>query len=75
MWIDLSSIYFLYSIDPRAVWKGQLALLICVAAAAVVAVIPFNPQSRGLRWLKGCGVAGIVVLAALQIAVLIRYLF
>jgi len=28
--IDLSVLYPLYSIDPRAVWKGQLALLLTV---------------------------------------------
>jgi hypothetical protein len=74
LWVDLSPLYFLYSIDPRAVWKGQLALLIGVAAAAAMMVIPLNPESLGLRWLKRCGIAGIVVLAALLFAVLIRYL-
>ena len=73
--IDLSPAYFLYSIDPRAVWKGQLALLIAVAGAAIVMVIPPNPDSRGLLWLKRCGVAGIAIMAVLQFAVLIRYLF
>jgi hypothetical protein len=73
--MDLSLLYPLYSIDPRAVWKGQLALLIAVAAATAVVVIPLNPQSRGLRWLKICGVGGIALMVALQFALLIRYLF
>ena len=73
--IDLSVLYPLYSIDPRAVWKGQLALLLTVGAAATVTLIPLDPQSRGLRWLRRCGVAGIAVMVALQFAVLIRYLF
>ena len=73
--IDLSAIYPLYSIDPRAVWKGQFALLLAVGAAAAVVVIPLNPDSRGLRSLKRCGVAGIAVMGALQFALLIRYLF
>jgi hypothetical protein len=73
--IDLSFLYPLYSLDPRAVWKGQLALLIAVAAAAAVLVIPIDAESRALRWLKRCGVAGIMFLGALQFALLIRYLF
>jgi hypothetical protein len=73
--IDLSALYPLYSIDPRAVWKGQLALLLAVGAAAAVMVIPVDPDSPGLRWLKRCGVAGIAVMVVLQFAVLIRYLF
>jgi hypothetical protein len=73
--IDLSPLYPLYSIDPRAVWKGQLALLIAVAGAAIVMVIPLNPESRDLLWLKRCGVAGIAIMAVLQFAVLICYLF
>ena len=73
--IDLSVLYPLYSIDPRAVWKGQLALLLAVGAAATVTLIPLDPQSRGLRWLRRCGVAGIAVMVALQFAILIRYLF
>ena len=75
MTIDLSFFYPLYSIDPRAVWKGQLALLLVVLAAAAVTVVPLNPQSRSLRWLKIGGVAGIAVMAVLQFALLIRYLF
>ena len=75
MSIDLSALYPLYSIDPRAVWKGQLAVLIAVVAAAAVMVIPLNPESRGLYWLKRCGVAGILLIGALQFALLIRYLF
>ena len=75
MGIDLSPIYFLYSIDPRAVWKGQLALLIAVAAAMAMMVIPLNPKSRGLSWFKRCSCAGIIVLAAVQFIVVIRYLF
>jgi hypothetical protein len=73
--ISLSAIYPLYSIDPRAVWKGQLALLLAMGAAAAVMVMPLNPESRGLRWLKRCGVAGIAVMGALQFALLIGYLF
>jgi hypothetical protein len=73
--IDLSPLYPLYSIDPRAVWKGQLALLIAAAGTAIVMVIPPNPDSRGLLWLKRCGVSGIAIMAVLQFAVLIRYLF
>jgi hypothetical protein len=73
--IDLSPLYPLYSIDPRAVWKGQLALLIAVAGAAIVMVKPPNPDTRGLLWLKRCGVAGIAIIAVLEFAVLIRYLF
>jgi hypothetical protein len=73
--IDLSVLYPLYLIDPRAVWKGQLALLLTVGAAATVTVVSLDPQSRGLRWLKRCGIAGIAVMVALQFAVLIRYLF
>jgi len=73
--IDLSFLYPLYSLDPRAVWKGQLALLIAVAAAAAVLVIPLNAESRGLRWVKRCGVAGIMLVGALQFALLIRYPF
>ena len=75
MSIDLSFLYPLYSIDPRAVWKGQLAALLVVVAAAAASTIPVNPESRGLRWLKRCGFAGITVMVALQFAVLIRYLF
>jgi hypothetical protein len=73
--IDLSPLYPLYSIDPRAVWKGQLALLIAVAGTAIVMVIPPNPDSRSLLWLKRCGISGIAIMAVLQFAVLIRYLF
>jgi hypothetical protein len=73
--IDLSFLYPLYSLDPRAVWKGQLTVIIAVVAAAAVMVIPLNPYSRGLRWLKRCGVAGIMLMGALQFALLIRYLF
>jgi hypothetical protein len=73
--IELSAIYYLYSIDPRAVWKGQLALMILVAAAAAAKFITLNPESRGLRRLKHFGVAGIAVMVALQFAVLVRYLF
>jgi hypothetical protein len=73
--IDLSFLYPLYSLDPLAVWKGQLALLISLAVAAAVSLIPLNPESRALRWLKICGVAGIMFLGALQFALLIRYLF
>jgi hypothetical protein len=73
--IDLSFLYPLYSLDPRAVWKGQLALLLSVGTAAAVMVIPLNPESRGLRWLKHCGAAGIMLVGALQFALLIRYLF
>jgi hypothetical protein len=73
--IDLSFLYPLYSLDPRAVWKGQLALLIAVAAAAAVLVIPLDAESRALSWLKRCGVAGIMFLGVLQFALLIRYLF
>src|ERR1700756_2411261 len=74
LWIDLSLFYFLYSIDPRTVWKGQLALLMAVAATLAVAIVPIDPESRGLRWLKRCGVAGIAVIVVLQFAILIRYL-
>jgi hypothetical protein len=73
--IDLSALYPLYSIDPRAVWKGQLALLLVVVSAAAAMVIPLDSQSHSLRWLKRCGVAGIMVMAVLQFALLIRYLF
>jgi hypothetical protein len=73
--IDLSPAYLLYSIDPRAVWKGQLALLIVVATAVAAKFITLNPESRGLRRLTHFGVAGITVVVALQFAVLIRYLF
>jgi len=73
--IDLSFLYPLYSLDPRAVWKGQFALLLIIGAAAAVMVVPLNPESRGVRWLKICGVAGISVMATVQLAVLIRYLF
>jgi hypothetical protein len=73
--IDLSFLYPLYSIDPRAVWKGQLALLIAVAAAVAVLVIPLNPESRGLRWLKRCGVAGIMLMVLFELVLLIYSLF
>ncbi|HYP37753.1 MAG TPA: hypothetical protein VEQ62_15570, partial [Stellaceae bacterium] len=75
MSIDLSFLYPLYSLDPRAVWKGQLVVLLAVGAAVAVLVIPLNPESRGLRWLKRCGAAGIILVGALQFALLIRYLF
>lgn len=75
MSIDLSFLYPLYSIDPRAVWKGQFALLLASAAAAIVMVIRLNPDSQGLRWLKRCGVAAIMAMVTLQFALLIRYLF
>jgi hypothetical protein len=73
--VDLSPIYYFYSIDPRAVWKGQLALLLGAGAALAVMAKPLNPDSRGLRGLKRCGVVGIAVMVALQCVVLIRYLF
>jgi hypothetical protein len=73
--IDLSFLYPLYSIDPQAVWKGQLVLLLILGATAAVIVIPLNPESRFLRWLKWCGVAAIIMMAVLQFALLIRYLF
>jgi hypothetical protein len=73
--IDLSVLYPLYSIDPRAVWKGQLVVLIVVVVATAVMVIPFNPESRGLRRLKRCGVVGVAMMAILEIAVLVGYLF
>ena len=34
-----------------------------------------DPASRGLRWLKVCGVAGIAVMVVLQFALLIRSLY
>src|SRR5262249_47447660 len=73
--ISLSFLYPLYSIDPRAVWKGQLALLLFLGAASVVMVIRLNPESRPLRWFKVCSLAGIMLMVALQFALLIRYLF
>jgi hypothetical protein len=72
--IDLSGIYPLYSIDPRAVWKGQLALLFVLGATAAAMVIPFNPESRGLRWLKRCSIASIAIIVGLEFAVVLRYL-
>jgi hypothetical protein len=72
--MDLSALYPFYSLDPRAVWKGQFALLLMVSAAAAVTVIPVKAESRALRALKVCGVAGIIVIVILQCAVLIRYL-
>jgi hypothetical protein len=72
---DLSAIYPLYSIDPRAVWKGQLALLLAVGVAAAVMVIPLNPESRGLRWIKRCCVGSLVVMAAVEFAIVLGYLF
>ena len=75
MSVDLSFLYPLYSLDPRAVWKGQLVVLLAVGTAAAVMVIPVNPESRGLRWLKRCGAAAVMLVAALQFALLIRYLF
>ena len=74
MSLALSFLYALYSIDPRSVWKGQLALLLAVVATATVSVIPLNPQSRALRWLKAGGVAGVAAMAVLQFALLVRYL-
>jgi hypothetical protein len=73
--VDLSGIYALYSIDPRAVWKGQLALLLALGAAATVMVIPLNSDSVALRWLKRCAVASILVIVGLEFAVVLRYLF
>jgi hypothetical protein len=73
--IDLSALYPLYSIDPRAVWKGQFALLLILGAAAAVMVIPLDPASRALSWFRRCGVAAIAIMAVLEFAVLIRYLF
>jgi hypothetical protein len=73
--VDLSFLYPLYSLDPRAVWKGQLVVLLAVGAAAAVMVIPVNPESRGLRWLKRCGATAVMIVGALQFALLIRYLF
>lgn len=75
MSVDLSFLYPLYSLDPRAVWKGQLVVLLAVGTAAAVMVIPVNPESRGLRWLKRCGGAAVMLVGALQFALLIRYLF
>ena len=74
MSLALSFLYPLYSIDPRSVWKGQLALLLVVVATATVSVIPLNPQSRALRWLKAGGVAGVAAMAVVQFAILVRYL-
>ena len=73
--IDLSFLYPLYSIDPRSVWKGQFALLIAAAVGVFLAVIALDPDSRSLRWLKRCGVAGITIMTAVQFAVVIGYLF
>ena len=75
MWGDLSFLYPLYSIDPRAVWKGQLTGLIAVGAVIAVSVITLDAQSRGLRGLKHCAVAAVIVIVALQCAVLVSYLF
>jgi hypothetical protein len=75
LWAYLSFLYPLYSIDPQAVWKGQFALLIAVVVAAAVSLIPLNPEARSLRWLKRCGVACIMLMGALQFAVLIQYPF
>ncbi len=50
-------------------------MLIAVAAAAAVVLIPLNPDSRGLRWLKRCSVAAIMLIAALQFAIVTYYLF
>jgi hypothetical protein len=73
--IDISPLYPLYSVDPRAVWKGQLALLIAMAGAAIVMVTPLNPESRGLLWLKRCSVAGIAIMAVMELAVVVGHLF
>jgi len=73
--IDFSALYPLYSIDPRAVWKGQLALLLMAGATAAVIIIPLNPDSRGLQWLKRSSIVAIMLMAAIQFALLICYLF
>jgi len=73
--IDLSFLYPLYSIDPRAVWKGQLVLLLILATTAAVIVIPLNPESHAMRWLKRCGAAGIIIMVVLQFALVARYLY
>ena len=74
MVVDFSWIYGLYSIDPRAVWKGQLVLLLAFVAVAAVLVLPVNLESRALRWLKRSGVTSILVIVGLEFAFLIRYL-
>jgi hypothetical protein len=72
--VDFSWIYALYSIDPRAVWKGQLVLLLALVAAAAVLVLPVNLESGALRWLKRSGVTSILVIVGLEFAFLLRYL-
>jgi hypothetical protein len=72
--IDLSPLYPLYSIDPRAVWKGQLALLIALATAVAVTLIPLSSGSRGLQWLKRCGLVAVLLMGAIEIFLLLRYL-
>ena len=74
MHLELSALYPLYSLDPRAIWKGQFALLLIVFTAAVVWLIRLKPGSHALRTLQVCGVAGIIGMAGLQFAVLIHYL-
>jgi len=73
--IDLSYLYALYSIDPRAVWKGQLVLLLMLGTTAVVMIVHLNPESRALRWFKGCGVTVIIIMVLLQLALLTGYFF
>jgi len=73
--INLSFLYPLYSIDPRAVWKGQLVLFLILAATVAMMVISLKRESRFLHRLQGYGVAGIIIMVVLQFALLIRYLF
>jgi len=71
--VDFSWIYALYLIDPRAVWKGQLALLLMSVAAGAVLIIRVNPDSEALRRLERGAVASILVIVGLEFAVIIGY--
>jgi hypothetical protein len=65
---------FLYSINPRAVWPGLLALIGLLCLAAAVMTKPPAPGSRIVRTLQCSAVLAILVVLPLHAALLIAYL-